>query len=151
MYRASEITILMADDDEDDRDLTRDAVRQSRLNGELRCVEDGEELLDYLNHRGRYTDPRDSPRPGIILLDLNMPRKDGREALREIKTDPSLRQIPIIILSTSRRDEDVARSYDLGANCFITKPGTFAGLVEMVEVLDKHWLQTVALPPTNSL
>jgi CheY-like chemotaxis protein len=140
------VTILMADDDEDDRDFARSAMQESRLANELRFVEDGEELLDYLQRRGRYSDPKDSPRPGLILLDLNMPRKDGREALREIKSDPSLRQIPVVVLTTSRTDADIVRSYDLGANCFITKPVTFEGLVEVVKVLDRHWLQIVELP-----
>ncbi|HYO58070.1 response regulator [Archangium sp.] len=142
------ITILMADDDADDRDFTRSAMRESRLVNELRFVEDGEELLDYLCRRGRYAEPKDSPRPGLILLDLNMPRKDGREALREIKGDPLLRQIPVVVLTTSKTEEDVLRSYDLGANCFITKPVTFEGLVEVVKVLDKHWFQLVELPRT---
>ncbi len=144
------VTILMADDDADDRDFTRTAMQESRLVNELRCVEDGEELLDYLLRRGRYTDPKDSPRPGLILLDLNMPRKDGREALREIKSDPGLKHIPIVVLTTSKAEEDVLRSYNLGANCFITKPVTFEGLVEVVKVLDKHWLQIVELPPVTS-
>jgi CheY-like chemotaxis protein len=136
----------MADDDEDDRDLTRDAIQKNQLLGELRWVEDGEELLDYLNRRGRYSDPAIAPRPGIILLDLNMPRMDGREALRAIKSQPELRSIPIIVLSTSSADEDVVRSYDLGANCFITKPGTFEQLVDVVRVLGEHWLQKATLP-----
>ncbi len=144
------VTILMADDDADDRDFTRTAMQESRLANELRFVEDGEELLDYLLRRGRYTDPKDSPRPGLILLDLNMPRKDGREALREIKSDPSLKNIPIVVLTTSKAEEDVLRSYNLGANCFITKPVTFEGLVEVVKVLDKHWLQIVELPPVSN-
>lgn len=149
MDTANAITILMADDDADDRDLTRDAMNRGKLPSELRCVEDGEELLDYLLHRGRYTNPDDAPLPGLILLDLNMPRMDGREALRSIKSNPALRRIPIIILSTSRRAEDVLGSYDMGANCYITKPSTFEELVEVVKVLDKHWLQTVELPHTN--
>jgi CheY-like chemotaxis protein len=149
MARALAVTILMADDDVDDRDLTLDALRKNQLNGELKWVEDGEELLDYLNHRGRFSDPKVSPRPGLILLDLNMPRMDGREALREIKADPELRRIPIIVLSTSSADEDVVRSYDLGANCFITKPVTFERLVEVVRVLGEHWLQTATLPVTS--
>ena len=140
------VTILMADDDPDDRDFARIAMKESRLVNELRFVEDGEELLDYLHRRGRYTEPKDSPRPGLILLDLNMPRKDGREALREIKSEPLLRLIPIVVLTTSKAEEDVLRSYDLGANCFITKPVTFEGLVEVMKVLDKHWLQIVELP-----
>lgn len=146
MARSMAVTILLADDDVDDRDLTRDAMRRNRLGGELRWVEDGEELLDYLNHRGRYSDPEESPRPGIILLDLNMPRMDGREALREIKANPELRRIPIIVLSTSSADEDVLRSYELGANCFITKPSTFEQLVDVVRVLGEHWLEKARLP-----
>lgn len=142
-------TILMADDDADDRDFTRSAMQESRLSNDLRCVEDGEELLDYLHRRGRYADPKDSPRPGLILLDLNMPRLDGREALREIKADPALRNIPIVVLTTSKTEEDILRSYNLGANCFITKPVTFEGLVEVVKVLDKHWFQLVELPPVS--
>lgn len=142
-------TILMADDDADDRDFTRSAMEESRLVNDLRCVEDGEELLDYLHRRGRYADPKDSPRPGLILLDLNMPRLDGREALREIKADPKLRNIPIVVLTTSKTEEDILRSYNLGANCFITKPVTFEGLVDVVKVLDKHWFQLVELPPIS--
>jgi CheY-like chemotaxis protein len=149
METANAVTILMADDDADDRDLTRDAMNRGKLPSELRCVEDGEELLDYLHRRGRYANPDDAPLPGLILLDLNMPRMDGREALRTIKSNPALRRIPIIILSTSRRAEDVLGSYDMGANCYITKPSTFEELVEIVKVLDKHWLQTVELPHTN--
>ncbi|MET0402927.1 MAG: response regulator [Cystobacter sp.] len=141
------VTILMADDDADDRDFARIAMRENRLVNDLRFVEDGEELLDYLRRNGRYANPRDSPRPGLILLDLNMPRKDGREALREIKSDPALKAIPIVVLTTSKAEEDILRSYDLGANCFITKPVTFEGLVEVVKVLDRHWLQIVELPP----
>lgn len=140
------ITILLADDDADDRMLAREALDESRLVNDLRVVEDGEELLDYLKQRGRYADPASAPRPGLILLDLNMPRKDGREALREIKGDPSLRQIPVVVLTTSKAEEDILRSYDLGANCFVTKPVTFEGLVEVVKVLDKHWFQIVELP-----
>jgi len=142
-------TILMADDDADDREFTRSAMQESRLANDLRCVEDGEELLDYLYRRGRYADPKDSPRPGLILLDLNMPRLDGREALREIKADPKLRHIPVVVLTTSKTEEDILRSYNLGANCFITKPVTFEGLVDVVKVLDKHWFQLVELPPNS--
>jgi CheY-like chemotaxis protein len=141
------VTILMADDDEDDRDFALKALQENRLMNELRFVEDGEELLDYLYQRGRYADPKRAPRPGLILLDLNMPRMDGREALREIKGDPALRQIPVVVLTTSKAEKDILSSYDLGANCFITKPVTFEGLVEVVKVLNMHWLQLVELPP----
>ncbi|EPX60351.1 CheY-like receiver [Cystobacter fuscus DSM 2262] len=144
------VTILMADDDPDDRDFARSAMQESRLANELRFVEDGEELINYLRRLGRYANPKDSPRPGLILLDLNMPRKDGREALREIKSDPALKNIPIVVLTTSKAEEDILRSYNLGANCFITKPVTFEGLVEVVKVLNRHWLQIVELPPETS-
>jgi|SRR6218665_2026850 len=141
------VTILMADDDADDREFALTAMQESRLANELRFVEDGEELLHYLRREGRYANPKDAPRPGLILLDLNMPRKDGREALREIKSDPALKNIPVVVLTTSKAEEDILRTYGLGANCFITKPVTFEGLVEVVKVLDKHWLQIVELPP----
>lgn len=143
------IVILMADDDADDRMLTRDALEESRLANELRFVADGEELLDYLLHRGRYSDPDGSPRPGVILLDLNMPRKDGREALREIKADPELRRIPVVILTTSKAEEDIFRSYDLGANSYITKPVTFESLVDVMRGLGRYWLEIVELPNGN--
>lgn len=144
------LTILMADDDADDQEFTRSAMQESRLANDLRCVNDGEELLDYLYRRGRFADPKDSPRPGLILLDLNMPRVDGREALREIKADPNLKHIPVVVLTTSKTEEDILRSYNLGANCFITKPVTFDGLVEVVKILDRHWFQLVELPPTQN-
>jgi CheY-like chemotaxis protein len=144
--KAKPITILLADDDADDRVLTRDALAESRLVNELRCVEDGEELMDYLHRRGRFTEPDASPRPGLILLDLNMPRKDGREALREIKSDPGLRHIPVVVLTTSQAEEDIYRSYDLGVNSFITKPVTFDGLVQVMRALGKYWFEIVELP-----
>lgn len=139
------IVILMADDDADDRMLAADAMRESRLGNALRFVEDGQELMDYLTRTGRYA-TADAPRPGLILLDLNMPRKDGRQALREIKNHPSLRRIPVVILTTSKAEEDVLRSYDLGANSFIQKPVTFDGLVEIVRTLDRYWFSIVELP-----
>jgi CheY-like chemotaxis protein len=141
------VVILMADDDADDRELTRDALAESRLLNDLHFVEDGAQLLDYLHRRGAYSRPGSAPRPGVILLDLNMPRKDGREALREIKADPELRNIPVVVLTTSKADEDIAQSYDLGANSFISKPVTFDGLVEVVRGLGKYWFEIVALPP----
>jgi len=138
--------ILLAEDDPDDRVLLRDALEEGRLTNDLRCVEDGEELMDYLHHRGRYARPNAAPRPGLILLDLNMPRKDGREALKEIKADPGLRQIPVVVLTTSKAEEDVFRSYDLGANSFVTKPLTFRSLVDLMKTLGRYWLETVELP-----
>lgn len=140
------ITILLADDDADDRMLAQEALSESRLVNDLRCVEDGEELMDYLHRRGRFADPASSPRPGLILLDLNMPRKDGREALAEIKSVPSLRQIPIVVLTTSKAEEDIYRTYDLGVNSFVTKPVTFDGLVSVMKVLGRYWFEIVELP-----
>ena len=144
------ITILMADDDPDDRQLTREAFEENHLANDLRFVEDGEELLDYLNRRGKYAAEGAAPVPGLILLDLNMPRKDGREALREIKADPRLKNIRVVILTTSKAEEDVIRSYDLSAASYITKPVTFERLVEVVQALGKYWLEIVELPPEGN-
>ena len=143
------ITILLADDDEDDRVMTRDALRDARLHNDLRSVFDGVDLMDYLKRRGRFASADDAPRPGLILLDLNMPRMDGREALAEIKQDPDLRSIPVVVLTTSKAEEDIVRSYDLGVNSFITKPVTFLGLVEVMKVLSRYWLEIVELPPAG--
>lgn len=140
------ITILMAEDDADDRLLVKEAFEENRLLNDLRFVRDGEELMDYLRRRGKFSDPERSPRPGLILLDLNMPRKDGREAMAEIKADPELRNIPIIVLTTSKIQEDVLRSYDVGASSYITKPVTFETLVEVIKTLGKYWLEIVELP-----
>ena len=140
------IVILMADDDADDRMLTRDALEESRVLNELRFVEDGEELMDYLHRKGKYADPESSPKPGLILLDLNMPKKDGREALKEIKSDPNLRRIPVVIMTTSKAEEDIYRSYDFGASSFITKPVTFDRLVELMRVIGEYWVEFVELP-----
>lgn len=140
------IVLLMADDDPDDRMLAREALSESQLVNDLHCVEDGEELMDYLYRRGKYSGPPVAPRPGVILLDLNMPRKDGREALREIKADPNLRRIPIIVLTTSKAEEDIYASYDLGVNSFITKPVTFDALVEVMRSLGRYWFEIVELP-----
>lgn len=145
MTRAA-ITVLMADDDEDDREMTREAMHDSRMFNPLRCVGDGEALLDYLYRRGRFAEPGAAPRPGLILLDLNMPRKDGREALAAIKSDPDLKRIPVVVLSTSKAEEDVVRSYELGASSFITKPVTFSGLVDVIRALGNYWLDVVELP-----
>lgn len=144
--RRKPVTILMADDDLDDCILARDALEESHLTNELRFVGDGEELMDYLYRRGKYSRLESSPRPGLILLDLNMPKKDGREALREIKSDPDLREIPVLVLTTSKADEDIHRSYYLGANSFITKPVTFSSLIDVIQTLGKYWFQIVELP-----
>lgn len=140
------ITILMADDDADDRLLCQQALEESRVLNDLRFVEDGEELLDYLYRRGDFTDAEKNPRPGLILLDLNMPRKDGREALKEIKADPELRRIPIVVMTTSQAEEDIYRSYDLGANSFVTKPVTFDRLVDLMKALGHFWVEFVEIP-----
>jgi len=144
--RTKPITILMADDDPDDRKMTKEAFDESRLANDLRFVEDGNELLDYLYRRGQYSNPADSPRPGLILLDLNMPKKDGREALREMKADPKLRTIRVVIMTTSKAEEDIERTYDLSASSYITKPVTFAGLAEVIRTLGRYWLEIVELP-----
>jgi len=137
------LTILMADDDEDDRLSTKEAFRDHHLANDFQTVNDGEELMQYLHRRGKYSD---APRPGLILLDLNMPRKDGREALKEIKSDPALRSIPVVILTTSSEEEDILKTYDLGANSFITKPVGFESLVQLVSKMTQYWFQLVELP-----
>ena len=144
------ITILMADDDADDRLMAQEAFEEAHLANELYFVEDGEALLDYLYHRGKYAAVGAAPEPGLILLDLNMPKKDGREALKEIKADPALRHLPIVVLTTSKAEEDILRTYDLGVNSFIAKPVTFAGLVELVQPLTHYWFEIVTLPPRRS-
>jgi len=144
---ARPITILMADDDADDRQLTNEALEDARLINDIRFVENGEELLDYLHRQGKYAPPAEAPRPGLILLDLNMPRKDGRTVLKEIKSDPDLRTIPVVVLTTSKSDEDIYRSYDLGVNSYIVKPVTFEALVDILQTLEKYWFEIVELPP----
>ena len=147
MHKLGEpVTILMADDDPDDRLMAEKALRESRLTNGLMFVVDGEELMDYLHHRGKYADAAQYPLPGLILLDLNMPKKDGREALAEIKADPNLRRIPVVILTTSKAEEDILRSYDLGVNSYITKPVSFQGLAEALKILNQYWFELVKLP-----
>jgi CheY-like chemotaxis protein len=141
--------ILLADDDADDRLLTQDALAESQLSADLHFVENGTELLDYLLFRGKFTDPASAPRPQLILLDLNMPRMDGREVLQKIKAEPTLRRIPIVVLTTSRADTDIARIYDLGANSFITKPVRFEALVNVMKTLRLYWFETVELPASK--
>ena len=139
--------ILMADDDPDDRSLAIDALQESGTDYELRTVCDGEELLEYLRHERRYAPPVVAPNPAVILLDMNMPRMDGREVLSAMKADPALRRIPVVVLSTSRAPEDVVQSYDLGANAYIGKPVTFAELVTVLRTLGDHWLSVVTRAP----
>jgi CheY-like chemotaxis protein len=137
------ITILLADDDADDRLLVREAFEENHLLNIMDTVEDGEELMDYLYRRGKYSE---AVRPSMILLDLNMPRKSGLEALREIREDADLRSIPVVVLTTSKAEEDIIRSYELGVNSFIVKPVTFESLVELVKTLGRYWFQIVELP-----
>jgi CheY-like chemotaxis protein len=144
--RAEPIIIVMADDDEDDRLMAKEALEEARIANDLRFVTDGEELMDYLFQRGEFAGPGKAPRPGLILLDLNMPRKDGRESLKEIKSDPRLRSIPVVVLTTSKAEEDIFRSYDLGVNSFIVKPVSFGGLVEVMKSLAAYWFHIVELP-----
>lgn len=143
----SRITVLMAEDDPDDRVLTKEAWEENRLANALHFVEDGEELMEYLYRRGRYAGLIDAPLPGLILLDLNMPKKDGRDALKEIKADPKLQRIPIVVLTTSKAEEDILRTYNLGVSSFITKPVTFEALVSVVKTLAQYWFEIVELPP----
>lgn len=140
------ITILIAEDDPDDRLIVKDAFEEARVYNIIHYVEDGEELMDYLYSRGKYSWPNNMLRPDIILLDLNLPKMSGQDALREIKSNLNLRQIPIIILSTSEREEDIRLMYDMGVNSYISKPNDFALLVEIVKSLSKYWLEIVSLP-----
>jgi CheY-like chemotaxis protein len=137
----------MAEDDPDDRLLTRRALKQSRLANTMDTVEDGEELMDYLHQRGEYAENGAASRPGLILLDLNMPRMDGREALQRIKSDDDLRRIPVIVLTTSEAEQDIVESYDLGVNAYVTKPVSFDGLVQAIRSLGHFWFDIVKLPP----
>lgn len=146
--RPKKATILLADDDPADVLLTRRAFRTARLQNRLEVVSDGEELLEYLRREKRYAPPADAPRPDLVLLDLNMPRMDGREALAELRADPRFQSLPVIILTTSQQEADILRTYDLGANSFISKPVDLAGLVEVIKALDNYWFEIVTLPPS---
>ena len=150
LTQSKPITILVADDDPDDRMLTRDAFEESRLRNVLEMVEDGEELMDYLNHQGKYSGDGAKPHPSLILLDLNMPRKDGREALKEIKTNPNLRNIPVVVLTTSKAEEDILRTYDLGVNAYVVKPVAFRDFMDAVKSLGQFWAVVNEAPPIGS-
>jgi CheY-like chemotaxis protein len=141
------IVIMIADDDAEDRMLVKEALEENRLMNILQFTENGEDLMNFLHNKGKYSDKEKHPRPGLILLDLNMPKKDGREALREIKKDPELKLIPVVILTTSKAEEDIIKTYDLGVSSFITKPVTFSSLVDTMKTLSKYWFEIVALPP----
>ena len=143
------IIILMADDDPEDRMLAEDALEEAHLSNELHFVVDGEDLMDYLCRKGRHKHLKDRPLPGLILLDLNMPKKDGREALAEIKAHPKFKSIPIVVLTTSQAETDIVRTYNLGVNSFISKPVTFEGLVRVMQSLSNYWSNIVSLPPEN--
>jgi CheY-like chemotaxis protein len=145
------ISILLADDDEEDRMLTCDALTESHLSNDVTCVTDGEDLMDYLLKQGQYAPPADAPHPSLILLDLNMPKKDGREALREIKAHPDLKHIPVVVLTTSQAEEDMYSSYESGASSFISKPVTFEGLVDAMKSLGNYWFEIIDRPPFQTL
>jgi CheY-like chemotaxis protein len=140
------VHILIAEDDEEDRMLTREALVESKLKNKINFVEDGEQLMDFLLNQGAYSDKQKYPKPGIILLDLNMPRKDGREALKEIKMHEQFRRIPVVVLTTSKAEEDIIRTYDLGVNSFITKPVTFEGMINVMKTIGTYWFDIVELP-----
>jgi CheY-like chemotaxis protein len=139
-------TILMAEDDSDDRLLAQDALKECGMLMDLRFVEDGVQLMDYLQRKNKYGQAGAAPKPTLIILDLNMPRKDGREALKEIKSDPVMRKIPVVVLTTSTADTDIARVYELGANSFISKPVAFNSLVWVMKTLGEYWFQVVSGP-----
>ena len=141
------VRIVVADDDADDRMMIKDAFEESKLGNEIDFVEDGVELLEYLRCEGKYASLAGKPYPGFILLDLNMPRKDGRTVLKEIKNDPLLHRIPVIVLTTSKAEEDIIKTYNLGVNSFICKPVSFDKLVDIVKTIGHYWIEIVALPP----
>lgn len=145
------ITILLAEDSTDEQTVLQQALEASRLRNHLHIVQDGEQLLDYLHHRGQYSDKAIAPRPDLILLDLYLPKIDGKQALQAIKSDPQLRRIPIVVLTYSKSEEDIRISYELGASSYLAKPMTFELLVEAVNTLGDYWFDIVELPPTNTL
>lgn len=146
MVNRAQVPILVADDDLDDCQLLKEALQESRLLNPLCFAHDGEELLQYLRREGNFKDEGKYPMPGLILLDLNMPKKSGQEALLEIKNDPRFRHIPVIVLTTSKAEEDIFRSYNLGVNSFITKPISFTDLVEVMRGIGHYWMEIVHLP-----
>ena len=146
MENKKEVIILMADDDDDDYLLTKKALKDSKLINKFFRVRDGNELIDYLTNKGEFEDKSAFPKPGVILLDLNMPKKDGREALKELKNNEDLRDIPVVVFTTSKAEEDIFKTYKLGVNSFITKPVTFENLVQVMSALGKYWFEIVELP-----
>ncbi|QFT55992.1 response regulator [Microbulbifer sp. THAF38] len=146
MQAAKSISIILADDDKDDQLLTREALEESLVKSELSIVDDGVELLSFLKREGEYEHLSNEPLPDLILLDLNMPRMDGRQALAAIKADPDFRRIPVVILTTSKAEEDMFKSYDLGAASYLSKPVTFEGLVDLMRSLGRYWVEFVEFP-----
>lgn len=147
MNKAKSATILLVEDDRGDQELTRRALDEGKIRNDLRIVEDGEEALAYLFRRGKYKDPATSPRPDLLLLDLNLPRVDGREVLEQIRADSKLRRMAVVVLTTSRQEEDILRSYELGCNSFITKPVDVNQFIQVIQALERYWFQIVVLPP----
>jgi CheY-like chemotaxis protein len=149
--RSRPVVIVLAEDDDDDYVLTKDALQESQIVNDLYRVSDGEELMDYLCRRGLYEDPKSSPTACLILLDLNMPRKDGRECLREIRSSVELRHLPVVILTTSKAEEDISGCYSEGVSSFIRKPVSFEGLVSAMKVLGRYWFEIVEMPSAEEL
>ena len=149
MHELQNTFILMADDDPDDRTFVAEAIGETRTDGRLDFVVDGEDLLAYLRREGRYSGLADEPLPGLILLDLNMPRMDGREALSAIRTDPNLQHLPVVVLTTSRANEDVFASYQHGANSYVIKPSSFEEFVQVMSEIGRYWFRIVELPPAG--
>ncbi len=145
--KAKPAVILLAEDDRGDQELTRRALEEGKIRNDLRIVEDGEEALAYLHRRGKYKDPATSPRPDLLLLDLNLPRVDGREVLERVRADSKLRRMAVVVLTTSRQEEDILRSYELGCNSFITKPVGMDQFIRVIQALEEYWFQIVVLPP----
>lgn len=143
------VHFLIAEDDAEDRMLLAEAFSENRLSNLVHFVENGVDLMEYLQRKNKYSDMRTYPRPGIIILDLNMPKMDGREALKELKNNPDFKEIPVVVLTTSKTEEDVIRSYGLGVNSFITKPVSFDALVNVIRDLGRYWLEVVELPIHN--
>lgn len=137
------IEILMVEDNPGDVRLTREAMKEGKVNNRLSVVGDGVQALEFLRRQGRFAD---APRPDLILLDLNLPRKDGREVLAELKADPEFKRIPVVVLTTSQAEQDVLRAYDLHANCYITKPVDFNQFMQVVQQIDDFWVNVVTLP-----
>ena len=140
------VEILLVEDNEGDVRLTREALKEGRIRNRLSVVPDGEQALAFLRREGVHVD---APRPDLILLDLNLPRLDGREVLAAIKNDPALKSIPVVVLTSSRTEQDLLRAYDLHANCFITKPVEFEQFIEVVRSIEDFWLTIVVLPPRD--